>query len=216
MPHASVAPPPSGKRMLPMQWHSLWLEKTIKACEKHKLKESTADGFGDFIARFLRPHTCHPGKIPVSVIPEFLSHFNKSEKQAKFYRDALMFFYSNVVHSDEHIRALREMPLSVTPNVQNVLFEGQTPGAPYPKRTIEKIYDNACRNAGITRKGGIHSLRHTFATHLLEQGTGLRQIQELLGHSSIKTTEIYTHVSNKEISKIRSPLANLRLKNDTT
>ena len=69
-----------------------------------------------------------------------------------------------------------------------------------------------CRDA----LGCIHSLRHTFATHLLEQGMGLRQIQEVLGHSSIKTTEIYTHVSNKEISKIRSPLANLNLKKGTT
>jgi site-specific recombinase XerD len=96
------------------------------------------------------------------------------------------------------------------------LFEGQTSGAPYPKRTIEKIYENACLAAGIARKGGIHSLRHTFATHLLEQGTGLRQIQEVLGHSSIRTTQIYTHVSNKEISKIRSPLASLDLKKGTT
>jgi len=55
-----------------------------------------------------------------------------------------------------------------------------------------------------------------FATHLLEQGTGLRHIQEVLGHSSIKTTEIYTHVSNKEISKIRSPLSTLNLKGGTT
>jgi integrase/recombinase XerD len=63
-------------------------------------------------------------------------------------------------------------------------------------------------------KGGIHTLRHSFATHLLEQGVCLRQIQELLGHSSVKTTEIYTHVSNKEIAKIRSPLVNLRLKKE--
>lgn len=75
---------------------------------------------------------------------------------------------------------------------------------------------HACRASGVTRKGGIHTLRHTFATHLLEQGTGLRQIQEVLGHSSIKTTEIYTHVSNKEIANIRSPLANLDLKKGTT
>jgi integrase/recombinase XerD len=96
------------------------------------------------------------------------------------------------------------------------VFEGRNGGTPYPKRTIEKIYENACRSAGIQRKGGIHSLRHTFATHLLEQGTGLRHIQEVLGHSSIKTTEIYTHVSNKEISKIRSPLSSLNLKGGTT
>jgi integrase/recombinase XerD len=96
------------------------------------------------------------------------------------------------------------------------VFEGQTKGKPYPKRTIEKIYENACLSAGITPKGGIHTLRHSFATHLLEQGTGLRQIQELLGHSNIKTTEIYTHVSNREISKIRSPLANLNLEKGAT
>jgi len=116
---------------------------------------------------------------------------------------------------DPCIAGFLKIYLSKRPNLV-YLFEGQTAGSPYPKRTIEKIYDNACRAAGIARKGGIHSLRHTFATHLLEQGTGLRQIQELLGHSSIKTTEIYTHVSNKEISKIRSPLANLRIKNGTT
>jgi integrase/recombinase XerD len=62
--------------------------------------------------------------------------------------------------------------------------------------------------------GGIHTLRHSFATHLLEQGVGLRQIQELLGHSIVKTTEIYTHLSNKEITKTRSSLVNLRLKKE--
>jgi integrase/recombinase XerD len=90
------------------------------------------------------------------------------------------------------------------------LFEGAKKGRPYPRRTIEKIYDNACFKSGIQRKGGIHSLRHSYATHLLEQGVDLRQIQVLLGHSSIKTTQIYTHVSREEIAKIRSPLASLK------
>lgn len=92
---------------------------------------------------------------------------------------------------------------------QIYLFEGAQKGRPYPRRTIEKIYENACKKAGIEKRGGIHSLRHSYATHLLEQGTDLRQIQVVLGHSSIKTTQIYTHVSRDEIAKIRSPFATL-------
>ncbi len=89
------------------------------------------------------------------------------------------------------------------------LFEGYTAGEHLSKRTIEKIYTNACRKQGIDTQGGIHSLRHSFATHLLEQGVDLRYIQELLGHSSSKTTEIYTHVAAHKIVKIRSPIAGL-------
>ena len=89
------------------------------------------------------------------------------------------------------------------------LFEGYVPGKAISKRTIEKVYDNACSKLGIGNQGGIHSLRHSFATHLLEQGVDLRYIQELLGHSSSKTTEIYTHVAAHKIIEIRSPIAGL-------
>ena len=60
--------------------------------------------------------------------------------------------------------------------------------------------------AGINKKAGIHSLRHSFATHLLEHGTDISLIQQLLGHNDIKTTLLYTHVSKKELHKVKSPL----------
>jgi integrase/recombinase XerD len=91
------------------------------------------------------------------------------------------------------------------------LFEGQIAGTPISKRTIDLIFTHACEKAQVKKEGGIHTLRHSFATHLLEHGVDLRIIQELLGHSSSKTTEIYTHVSTKLITNIRSPLAHLDL-----
>ncbi len=89
------------------------------------------------------------------------------------------------------------------------LFEGYRAEEHLSKRTVEKIYTNACAKHGLDGQGGIHSLRHSFATHLLEQGVDLRYIQELLGHASSKTTEIYTHVAAHKIVTIRSPIAGL-------
>ena len=86
------------------------------------------------------------------------------------------------------------------------LFPGQTPGSHVSIRTAESIFKNALARSGILKDVSIHSLRHAFATHLLERGLDLRTIQKLLGHASTKTTEIYTHVSKERIEKINSPL----------
>ena len=88
------------------------------------------------------------------------------------------------------------------------LFEGQK-GGKYSPKSVQNIMKNAVTKTGITKHATVHTLRHSFATHLLENGTDLRYIQELLGHGSSRTTEIYTHVSKKSIGKIRSPLDNL-------
>lgn len=88
------------------------------------------------------------------------------------------------------------------------LFEGQN-GQQYSSRSAQQVFRNALLKAKINKMASIHSLRHSFATHLLEQGTDIRFIQELLGHSDIKTTLIYTEVTDKNIRKIISPLDNL-------
>ena len=89
------------------------------------------------------------------------------------------------------------------------LFPGANSDKPINVRSIQNVFEHACVKACIQKKATIHWLRHSFATHLLESGVDLRYIQELLGHSSSKTTEIYTHVSRKEIGKIKNPLDDL-------
>lgn len=90
--------------------------------------------------------------------------------------------------------------------VKDWLFPGELEGSHISERSVQNIFKSACIKAKIKKDVSVHSLRHSFATHLLETGTDLRYIQELLGHKSTKTTEIYTHVSKKDIAKIRSPL----------
>jgi integrase/recombinase XerD len=88
------------------------------------------------------------------------------------------------------------------------LFEGQF-GGQYTSDSIRNVFNTCVKKAGIKSKATPHTLRHSFVTHLLEQGTDLRYIQTLLGHRSSKTTEIYTHITTHALEKIRSPLDNL-------
>lgn len=92
---------------------------------------------------------------------------------------------------------------------QVYLFEGQVSGRPYSEKSLENVMNQAVKKAGLNKKPTLHWLRHTYATHLHEGGTDLRIIQELLGHSSSKTTEIYTHVSTKSLQNVKSPFDDL-------
>lgn len=95
--------------------------------------------------------------------------------------------------------------------LQKWLFPGANFENHISLRTAQAIFEEAREKADIKRDVSVHCLRHSFATHLLESGVDLRYIQELLGHASSKTTEIYTHVSNKNLRAIKSPLDNLKL-----
>jgi len=111
--------------------------------------------------------------------------------------------------SETALQVLREYWKNYKPG--KWIFGGAKPERFLSTRTVQKILQHACEKAGIKKDISVHSLRHSFATHLLEGGTDLRYIQELLGHAHSKTTEIYTHVSTKSIGNIKSPLDGLQL-----
>lgn len=91
---------------------------------------------------------------------------------------------------------------------KSYLFEGQI-GEQYSEQSLQSVFKQALTKVGTTKPVTLHWLRHSYATHLLESGTDLRYIQELLGHNSSKTTEIYTHVSTKSLQQIKSPFDDL-------
>lgn len=122
-------------------------------------------------------------------------------RQSKGYKDRIVPISPKLIEMiDSYLK--RNKP-------KTYLFEGQIKGNPYSATSLEKIFGMACAQAAIRKKITLHGLRHSYATHLLEAGTDLRYIQELLGHKSSRTTEIYTHVTEKSLQKIRSPFDDL-------
>lgn len=122
-------------------------------------------------------------------------------RAAKGKKDRI-FNIPNFLFNDLKERAEKQKQLK-----QDYLFTG--PSGKLTSRNLQKIVSKTARKAGINKDVHCHTLRHSFATHLLEDGTDIRHIQTLLGHSSIATTEIYTHVSSETIKSIKSPIDNL-------
>ena len=104
---------------------------------------------------------------------------------------------------------LRNYVKEYKPKPAVYLFESEQTLKPYPIRTVQQIFTNAKNKAGIKKEVGVHSLRHSFATHLLDKGTDIKYIKDLLGHFDIKTTERYLHVSKKQLVNIVSPFDDL-------
>ena len=127
----------------------------------------------------------------------------QSDRRQIFIRSAKGNKDRYVILSDTILKLLREYYKEYKPTIW--LFENQ-PGIQYSRRSVQKIFRKAVENSGVKKHATIHTLRHSFATHLLEHGTDLRYIQELLGHKSSRTTEIYTHITHTAKNKIVSPL----------
>lgn len=122
-------------------------------------------------------------------------------RQAKGMKDRM------VPVPDKLIGMLRQYYKAYRP--QEWLFEGRTKGSQYSHASQAKVLKVALHAAGIKKPASLHWLRHSYATHLLEAGTDLRLIQELLGHKSPTTTQIYTHVSTQTLSQVRSPFEDM-------
>lgn len=118
-------------------------------------------------------------------------------RQAKGRRDRIS------VLSESLVKKL--IVFSSAKSANDYLFESRR-GGKLNARTAQKIFENALKKSGIKKQATFHSLRHSFATHLLENGVSIRYIQELLGHQNIRTTQIYTHLTNPQLKNIKSPL----------
>lgn len=105
------------------------------------------------------------------------------------------------------LELLRDYYLKCRP--RKYLFEGDTPGEKYSESGFRQFFQRAVKKSGIKKKVTLHTLRHSYATHQHESGTDIRTLQEILGHKSSKTTEIYTHVSMRQIQNVRSPFEDL-------
>jgi len=108
---------------------------------------------------------------------------------------------------DRTIEMLRDYYKVYRPQIY--MFEGEKRGEPYSARALQMVMNSAVEKSGLGKPATLHWLRHSYATHLWESGTDIRWIKELLGHKNLKTTEIYTHISERGIGKVRSPFEDL-------
>ena len=116
-------------------------------------------------------------------------------KSSKGHKDRVIFLHENLKNS------LKQLEKHESGNI----FISER-GNLYDKRSVQAIVNNSSKKASITKKVTPHTLRHSFATHLLEAGADIRYIQKLLGHKNLQTTQIYTHVANRDIQKLRDLL----------
>lgn len=180
---------PRKTKKLPIVLSRKEIEKIIKEIKnpKHKLLISISYSSG------LRVSETISLRVRDINIQELTIHI----KNSKGNKDRITILSQNL------ITELQKLMIFKT--ADNYLFESERGGI-LTTRTAQKIFSNALKRSGITKPATFHSLRHSFATHLLENGTDIRYVQELLGHQNIRTTQRYTQVTNPSLKKIISPL----------
>jgi len=174
---------------LPVVLSRLEIEKIINSIEnkKHKLLISLSYGAGFRVSETINL------KIKDINLEELTIHV----KDAKGKKDRFTIFPEKLKNNLTEIMALRDK--------NDYVFSSNRDGK-LTERTAQKVFENALKNAKISKDATFHSLRHSFATHLLENGVDIRYVQELLGHANIRTTQIYTKVTNPMLKNIKSPL----------
>lgn len=155
--------------------------------KKHKLLIALSYGAG------LRVSEAINLKVKDLNLDELTLHI----KGAKGNKDRLSIFPEKLTPQLKEINVLKGM--------NDYVFESNR-GGKLDERSAQKVFENALKKSGIKKEATFHSLRHSFATHLLENGVDVRYVQELLGHANIRTTQIYTKVTNPAIRNIKSPL----------
>lgn len=184
--------PDRGEFKIPMVFSQEEIKKILEVCEnlKHKAILATIYSCGLRLSELtnLKIKDVDSSAMTVTV------------RQGKGNRDRV------VVLSEKLLVLLRDYFKEYKP--KEYLFEGQT-GGKYSERSVQQVLKQILVKAKINKQGSVHTLRHSYATHLIEQGTDIRFVQELLGHKSIKTTLIYTHLTDATKRKIKSPLDNL-------
>jgi len=183
---------PKGSRRLPEVFSKKQIEQIIRSTQNQKHKTMMLLTYGCGLRR------SEIGNIELSDV--------SSDRKLLLIRKAKGKKDRYVPLSEKMVETLRVYYKNYKP--KKYLFE-TAPGKPYPGESAYKVFKRSLDISKIEKNVGIHSLRHSYATHLLEGGTDLRYIQEILGHKSSKTTEIYTHVSNRNISNINSPADDL-------
>ena len=154
---------------------------------KHKLLIEIAYGAGLRVSEIVNL------KIKDLDIPALTIHI----KQSKGQKDRITLLSQKIVLQLQKLIALK--------SANYYIFESER-GGKLSTRSAQKIFENALRKSNITKDATFHTLRHSFATHLLENGVDVRYVQELLGHNNIRTTQIYTHLTNPALKNIQSPL----------